>query len=244
MKSLENIRFVLVGTTHPGNIGAAARAMKTMGLTKLHLVEPLHYPSAEATARASGADDVLASVVVHQDLVSAITGCHHVYGMSARLRHLPIPVVDPRQAVARIQQHADDSQVAILFGREHSGLSNEELDKCQHLINIPANPEYSSLNLAAAVQVFAYELKMSFDPSIEVGRVGEEREAIDAKDLEHLYQHFEQSLTEIGFLDPENPKNLMRRLKRLFNRADLDRNELQILHGILRAAENNKGEQS
>ena len=244
MKSLENIRFVLVGTTHPGNIGAAARAMKTMGLTKLHLVEPLHYPSAEATARASGADDVLASVVVHQDLVSAITGCHHVYGMSARLRHLPIPVVDPRQAVARIQQQADDSQVAILFGREHSGLSNEELDKCQHLINIPANPEYSSLNLAAAVQVFAYELKMSFAPSIEVGRVGEEREAIDAKDLEHLYQHFEQSLTEIGFLDPENPKNLMRRLKRLFNRADLDRNELQILHGILRAAENNKGEQS
>ena len=244
MKSLENIRFVLVGTTHPGNIGAAARAMKTMGLTKLHLVEPLHYPNAEATARASGADDVLANAVVHQDLVSAITGCHQVYGMSARLRHLPIPVVDPRQAVAQIQQQADDSQIAILFGREHSGLSNEELDKCQHLINIPANPDYSSLNLAAAVQVFAYELKMSFDPSIEVGRVGEEREAIDAKDLEHLYQHFEQSLTEIGFLDPENPKNLMRRLKRLFNRADLDRNELQILHGILRAAENNKGEQS
>ena len=164
--------------------------------------------------------------------------------MSARLRHLPISVVDPRQAVARIQQQADDSQVAILFGREHSGLSNEELDKCQHLINIPANPEYSSLNLAAAVQVFAYELKMSFAPSIEVGRVGEEREAINAEDLEHLYQHFEQSLTEIGFLDPENPKNLMRRLKRLFNRADLDKNELQILHGILRSAENNKGEQS
>jgi TrmH family RNA methyltransferase len=244
MKSLDNIRFVLVGTTHPGNIGAAARAMKTMGLTKLHLVEPLHYPSAEATARASGADDVLANAVVHQDLVSALVGCHQVYGMSARLRHLPVPVVDPRQAVAQIQQQSDESEVAILFGREHSGLSNEELDRCQHLINIPANPDYSSLNLAAAVQVFAYELKMSFDPSIEVGRVGEEREAIDAKDLEHLYQHFEQSLTEIGFLDPENPKNLMRRLKRLFNRADLDRNELQILHGILRAAENNKGEQS
>jgi TrmH family RNA methyltransferase len=244
MKSLDNIRFVLVGTTHPGNIGAAARAMKTMGLTNLHLVEPLHYPNAEATARASGADDVLANAVVHQDLVSALAGCHQVYGMSARLRHLPVPVVDPRQAVAQIQQQSDESQVAILFGREHSGLSNEELDRCQSLINIPANPDYRSLNLAAAVQVFAYELKMSFDPSIEVGRVGEDREAIDAKDLEHLYQHFEQSLTEIGFLDPENPKNLMRRLKRLFNRADLDRNELQILHGILRAAENNKGERS
>jgi TrmH family RNA methyltransferase len=242
MNSLDNIRFVLVGTTHPGNIGAAARAMKTMGLTKLHLVEPLHYPSAEATARASGADDVLANAMVHSDLVSAITGCHQVFGMSARLRHLPVPVVDPRQAVEQIQQQPDDTQTAILFGREHSGLSNEELDHCHHLINIPANPDYSSLNIAAAVQVFAYELKMNFDPSIEVGRIGEDREAIDAKDLEHLYQHFEQSLTEIGFLDPANPKNLMRRLKRVFNRADLDRNELQILHGILRAAENNKGE--
>jgi len=242
MNSLDNIRFVLVGTTHPGNIGAAARAMKTMGLTKLHLVEPLHYPNAEATARASGADDVLANAMVHSDLVSAIAGCHQVFGMSARLRHLPVPVVDPRQAVEQIQQQPVDTQTAILFGREHSGLSNEELDRCHHLINIPANPDYSSLNLAAAVQVFAYELKMSFDPSIEVGRIGEDREAIDAKDLDHLYQHFEQSLTEIGFLDPANPKNLMRRLKRVFNRAGLDRNELQILHGILRAAENNKGE--
>ena len=242
MNSLDNIRFVLVGTTHPGNIGAAARAMKTMGLTRLHLVEPLHYPNAEATARASGADDVLANAMVHSDLVSAIAGCHQVFGMSARLRHLPVPVVDPRQAVEQIQQQPVDTQTAILFGREHSGLSNEELDRCHHLINIPANPDYSSLNLAAAVQVFAYELKMSFDPSIEVGRIGEDREAIDAKDLDHLYQHFEQSLTEIGFLDPANPKNLMRRLKRVFNRAGLDRNELQILHGILRAAENNKGE--
>ncbi len=242
MNRFDNIRFVLVGTTHPGNIGAAARAMKTMGLSKLHLVEPLHYPSAEATARASGADDILAAAVVHQDLVSAIEGCHQVYGMSARLRHLPVPVVDPRQAVEQIQHYSDDTNVAILFGREHSGLSNDELDRCQHLINVPANPEYSSLNLAAAVQVLAYEFKMSFDPTIVVGRIGEERERIEAKDLEHLYQHFEQSLTTIGFLDPKQPKNLMRRLRRLFNRADLDRNEVQILHGILRAAENGRGE--
>lgn len=237
MKTVENIRFVLVGTTHPGNIGAAARAMKTMGLSNLHLVEPLHYPSAEATARASGADDVLASAVVHQSLAAAIADCQHVYGMSARLRHLPVPIVDPRQAVEQIQQLPDESQIAIVFGREHSGLSNDELDRCQHLINIPANSEYSSLNLAAAVQVLAYELKMSFDPTIEVGRIGEDREAIDAGDLEHLYEHFEQALTTIDFLDPENPRNLMRRLRRLFNRSDLDRNELQILHGILRAAE-------
>lgn len=242
MKTLENIRFVLVGTTHPGNIGAAARAMKTMGLTNLHLVSPKIYPSAEATARASGADDVLANATVHDNLDAALAGCQQVYGMSARLRHLPVPVVNPREAVFQIQQQNDDAQIAIIFGREHSGLTNEELDRCQHLVNIPANAEYSSLNLAAAVQVLAYELKMTFDPSIEVGRVGEEREAINADDLEHLYSHFEQSLTTIGFLDPKQPKNLIRRLRRLFNRAELDRNELQILHGILRAAENHKGE--
>ena len=201
MKLLDQIRFVLVGTTHPGNIGASARAMKTMGLTNLHLVSPKIYPSAEATTRASGADDVLARAVVHDSLESAITGCQHV------------------------------------FGREHSGLSNDELDLCHTLVNIPANPEYSSLNLAAAVQVMAYELRMSFNPTIERGRIGEEREAINAEDLVHLYDHFERSLTTIGFLDPSNPRYLMRRIRRLFNRADLDRNEVQILHGILRAAE-------
>jgi len=242
MKTLDNIRFVLVGTTHPGNIGAAARAMKTMGLSNLHLVSPKIYPSAEATARASGADDVLARAAVHETLDAALEGCQQVYGMSARLRHLPVPVVNPREAVAQIQQASDEAQIAIIFGREHSGLTNEELDRCQHLVNIPANTDYSSLNLAAAVQVLAYELKMSFDPTIEVGRVGEDREAINAEDLEHLYGHFEQSLMAIGFLDPENPKNLMRRLRRVFNRADLDRNELQIMHGILRAAEKAKGE--
>jgi TrmH family RNA methyltransferase len=239
---MNNIRFVLVGTTHPGNIGAAARAMKTMGLSELHLVSPKIYPDAEATARASGADDVLAKAVVHDSLDGALQGCHQVYGMSARLRHLPVPVVNPREAVGQIQNYSADTKVAILFGREHSGLNNEELDRCQHLINIPANPDYSSLNLAAAVQVFAYELKMSFDPSIVHGRVGEQREAIAAEDMEHLYQHFERSMTTIGFLDPENPRNLMRRIRRLFNRADLDRNEVQILHGLLRAAENTRGQ--
>lgn len=237
MKTIDSIRFVLVGTTHPGNIGASARAMKTMGLTNLHLVQPKLYPSAEATARASGADDVLANAIVHDNLDSALVGCHQIYGMSARLRHLPVPILDPRQAVNHIQNLPDNAQIAILFGREHSGLSNLELDRCHQLINIPANTEYSSLNLAAAVQVLAYELKMTFDPTIQVGRIGEHRESIDAADLVHLYDHFERALTTIGFLNPDKPRNLMRRLRRLFNRADLDRNELQILHGILRAAE-------
>jgi TrmH family RNA methyltransferase len=237
MTSLDNIRFVLVGTTHPGNIGAAARAMKTMGLKNLHLVSPKIYPSAEATARASGADDILHQATVHDSLQSALTDCHYAFGLSARLRHLPVPVINPREAVEQLEKFDDDTQIAIVFGREHSGLSNEELDCCQFLVNIPANPDYSSLNLAAAVQVVAYELRMSFKPEIDFGRIGEQREAITAEDLSHLYDHFERSLTTIGFLDPDNPRYLMRRIRRLFNRADLDRNEVQIMHGILRAAE-------
>lgn len=237
MTSLDNIRFVLVGTTHPGNIGAAARAMKTMGIRNLHLVSPKIYPSAEATTRASGADDILHQAVVHDSLESALSGCHYAFALSARLRHLHVPVMNPREAVEQLEKFDDDTQIAIVFGREHSGLSNEELDRCQFLVNIPANPEYSSLNLAAAVQVVAYELRMSFKPVIDFGRIGEQREAITADDLSHLYEHFERSLTTIGFLDPDNPRNLMRRIRRLFNRADLDRNELHIMHGILRAAE-------
>jgi TrmH family RNA methyltransferase len=237
MTSLDNIRFVLVGTTHPGNIGAAARAMKTMGLKNLHLVSPKIYPSAKATARASGADDILHQATVHDSLQSALADCHYAFGLSARLRHLPVPVINPREAVEQLEKFDDDTQIAIVFGREHSGLSNEELDCCQFLVNIPANPDYSSLNLAAAVQVVAYELRMSFKPEIDFGRIGEQREAITAEDLSHLYDHFERSLTTIGFLDPDNPRYLMRRIRRLFNRADLDRNEVQIMHGILRAAE-------
>jgi TrmH family RNA methyltransferase len=234
---LENIRFVLVGTTHPGNIGAAARAMKTMGLTNLHLVAPKTFPCAEATTRASGADDVLHQATVHETLQDALADCQYAFALSARLRHFHVPVMNPRESVAELEKFDDDTQIAIVFGREHSGLSNEELDCCQYLVHIPANPEYSSLNLAAAVQVVAYELRMSFNPDIQFGRIGEEREAITGDDLTHLYDHFERSLTSIGFLDPENPRYLMRRIKRLFNRADLDKNELNIMHGILRAAE-------
>ncbi len=237
MTRLDNIRFVLVGTTHPGNIGASARAMKTMGLSNLHLVAPKIYPSAEATARASGADDVLAKAVVHETLADALQGCRHVFGMSARLRHFDMPLMNPREAAESLENYDDDTQIAVVFGREHSGLSNEEIDQCHTLVNIPANPDYSSLNLAAAVQVFAYELRMSFKPVVNPGRIGEKREPIGAEDMFHLYEHFERSLEAIGFLDPENPRYLMRRIRRLFNRADLDRNEVQILHGILRAAE-------
>ena len=242
MKTLENIRFVILKKASCLRSETPLPALKTMGLSNLHLVEPLLYPSAEATARASGADDILARSIVHSSLDAALVGCQQVYGMSARLRHLPVPVLNPREAVNQIQHSSDDAQIAIVFGREHSGLSNDELDRCQHLINIPANSDYSSLNLAAAVQVFAYELKMSFDPTIQIGRIDENRESISADDMEYLYTHFEQALMTIGFLDPDKPRKLMRRLRRLFNRAELDRNELQILHGILRAAETNRGQ--
>ncbi|NQY51413.1 MAG: RNA methyltransferase [Piscirickettsiaceae bacterium] len=241
MAILDKIRFVLIGTTHPGNIGGAARAMKTMSLSKLHLVTPKNFPNAEATARASGADDVLEEAVVHNSLKSAIADCHKIYGMSARLRHLPLHVVNPRDAALQIKQLDDETNIAIIFGSEHSGLSNNELDNCQYLINIPTNTDYSSLNLAAAVQICAYELKMIFDSITDVNNISETTDALNADDMEYLFDHFQQSLTSIGFLNPNNPKKLMRRLRRLFNRADLDRNELQILHGILRAADINGG---
>ena len=241
----DHIRFILVGTTHPGNIGAAARAMKTMGLHQLHLVAPLHYPSAEATARASGADDVLATSVVHEDLASALIGCEQVYAMSARLRHLQVPVKDPRQAVTDITPRVQaGATVAIVFGREHSGLSNAELDHCQQLIHIPANPDYSSLNLAAAVQVMAYEIKMQFAAGIDAGRIGETRHTVTSDEMEYFYAHLEKTIIKIGFMDPDNPRNLMRRLRRLFSRSDPDQNELQIMRGILSAVEQQQGDKT
>lgn len=241
MAILNKIRFVLIGTTHPGNIGGAARAMKTMSLSKLHLVTPKNFPNVEATARASGADDVLEKAVVHDSLKSAIADCHKIYGMSARLRNLPLPVVNPREAALQIKQLNDETNIAIIFGSEHSGLSNNELDNCQYLINIPANRHYSSLNLAAAVQICAYELKMIFNSIIDINNISKTEDALNVGEMEYLFDHFQRSLTSIGFLDPGNPKKLMRRLRRLFNRADLNHKELQILHGILRAADTDEG---
>ena len=158
---LDNIRIVLVHTTHPGNIGAVARAMKNMRLRKLDLVAPKQFPHAEATARASGADDLLAQARVHEDLDAALVDCRLVVGASARTRSVEWPVLDPRRCAAELSRAAADGPVAVLFGRESSGLTNEELDRCRYLVQIPANPEYASLNLAMAVQILAYELMMA-----------------------------------------------------------------------------------
>lgn len=240
--SYDNIRIVLVGTTHPGNIGGVARAMKNMCLSDLVLVAPeAEFPSGVARARASGALDVLANTRVVDTLEQAIADCQIVAGASARLRAIPWPVHDARDSAQLLAVQSEYGKVALVFGREHSGLTNEELERCSHLLHIPANPEYSSLNIAAAVQVMTYELHMAHRAmQDEKLKVPNDYPCATADELEGLYSHFEQALTTIGFLNPGNPRQLMRRLRRLFNRAHLDRMELNILRGILAAAETPK----
>lgn len=230
------VRIVLIDTSHAGNIGAAARAMKNMGLRQLYLVTPKQFPHADATARASGADDVLAQATVCANLDEALAGCGLVVGASARLRSLNVPLLDPRQCAGQVCNEAATTEVAIVFGREHSGLTNDELSRCHHLVHIPSDPDYSSLNLAAAVQVVSYELRMAsgIKPVSEVEREREELPA-SADDMARFYEHLQQTLVDIGFLDPENPRIMMRRLRRLFNRARPNDVEMNILRGILTA---------
>ncbi len=242
LSSLNRIRVVLVETSHPGNIGAVARAMKNMGLSDLALVAPRAFPHAEATARASGADDLLARAWVMPSLDAAIADCSLVVGASARSRTIPWPLMLPRDCARRMQaEAAGGAKVALVMGREKSGLSNAELERCQVHVHIPANPDYPSLNLAAAVQVLAYELRMAAleaGSALPAGKVLERDQPLaTAAEREGLYAHFERALAALDFYDPDNPRQLMRRLRRLFNRAELDRMEVNILRGILAAAE-------
>lgn len=233
---LTNIEIVLVGTTHPGNIGGAARAMKNMGLARLTLVAPQEFPSAAASSRASGADDLLAGARICADLDEALAACTLVMATSARLRTIPWPVLEPREAAAHLWRGAQQGRVAVVFGREHSGLSNHELERCGHLIHIPTSEQFSSLNLGAAVQVIAYELKLAARGEALPAPERDSPLVVDAE-LQELYRHLEEALLEIGFLNPDAPKQLMRRLKRLFNRVDLERTEVNLLRGILKAAQ-------
>lgn len=235
--TLKYIKIVLVGTTHPGNIGAAARAMKTMGLNRLALVQPKIYPAAEATARAAGADDILANTVVYDSLQAAVGDCVMVYGTSARLRALQTPIQSPEHAAAELLEYGrQKAKVAIVFGRERTGLTNAELDLCHKAIVIPSNPDFSSLNIAAAVQILCYELCKQAQAGNDL-ITREQSVPVNMEQLEHLYLHMEQVLRQIGFLDPQKPRRLMRRLKQLFNRAALDQNEYNILRGILTAVQ-------
>ncbi len=232
--NLENLRIVLVGTTHPGNIGASARAMKTMGIENLVLVNPMNFPHADATARATGADDVLVRARVADTLADAIDDCRLVIGASARLRRISVPELDPRACAARVAEVTLEAQVALVFGREQSGLSNEEMDRCHFLVRIPTNPNYRSLNLAAAVQVLAYEMRTAREHASVIETPGPKVPLLaPVAEMERFYRHLEQVLCETGFLNSANPRHLMRRLRRLFNRAVPDQNEVNILRGIL-----------
>lgn len=239
MLDLDRVRIVLVAPSHPGNIGAAARAMKTMGLSNLYLVSPESYPHAEATARASGADDVLARAVVCHDLDKALEGVTLVLGTSARARYLELPTILPRKAATHVAREAG-GEAAILFGRERSGLTNDELERCHYRVHIPANPAYSSLNLASAVQLLCYELALQTninqDAEDPLLMTGTETYA-DQIEVERLFVHLEEALFEIEFLDRAHPGQLMRRLKRLFNRTRLLHTEINLLRGILTAAQ-------
>lgn len=239
---LDRIRVVLVNTSHPGNIGGAARAMKNMGLSRLVLVEPEDFPSSEAVARASGATDILDTAQVVATLEDALVGCSLVLGTSARDRRIPWPLLDPRECAATSLQHVQQGgEVALVFGREYAGLTNEELQRCQFHVHIPANPEFSSLNLATAVQVLAYEVRMTWLAAEGQPTKQEKLETtamlnslpVTADELERFYAHLESTLVDIGFLDPQKPRHLMSRLRRLYGRAGVSKLEMNILRGIL-----------
>jgi TrmH family RNA methyltransferase len=234
---LSRIRIVLINTTHPGNIGATARAMKVMGLAQLHMVTPKTYPCAEATAMASGADDLLQRAVVHDSLESALDGCSLVLGTSARMRSLPMPQMDMRKAAESALTEHDGQDIAILFGRERYGLTNDEIQRCHQLVHIDTNPDYGSLNLAQAVQVMAYELRMAAMGKAGTWIAPSDWVPVDAGQMELFFVHLEQTLLDIQFLNPDQPKRLMARLRRLFNRARPDQNEINILRGILAASQ-------
>lgn len=236
---MQPVRIVLVNTSHPGNIGAAARAMKNMGLSSLCLVDPQVFPSAEATARASGADDLLAAVTRVDTLDAALADTGLVIGASARNRTLPVPMLDPRECAELVMQQTAGTTTAIVFGRERTGLTNAELDRCHYLVQIPANPDYPSLNVAAAVQVISYELRMA--AGLVLDRPGIRHRYATTEEMERFYQHLEETLVAIEFLDAGNPRQMMRRLRRLFGRARPNENEVNILRGILTAIERRRG---
>ena len=231
-----SIRIVLVGATHPGNIGAVARAMKNMGLSDLALVNPKHFPHVEATARATGASDVLDKATVVDTLAEALTDCVYVAGASARSRTINWPSMSPRDCAARMIRESGHGKVAAVFGPEQTGLHNDDLDLCHTLLTIPTDPGFSSLNLAMAVQVLTYELRVA--SMLDEGPVFDvEAPPATSEELERFYKHLENVLIDIEFLDPDNPRLLMRRMRRLFIRARPDKNEINILRGVLTAVD-------
>lgn len=229
---LENIRIVLVNTSHTGNIGSVARAMKTMGLHDLYLVDPVQAPDSHASALAAGATDILANATTVATLPEALAECRLSIATSARNRTLDWPLLNPRECASKLLDESPQGKVALVFGRESSGLTNDELQLCNFHVHIPANPDYSSLNLAMAVQTLAYEVRMQF---LERGEqpVVEVEDYPHNEDLERFYAHLEQTLTATNFIVRQHPGQVMTKLRRLFTRARPEETELNILRGIL-----------
>lgn len=236
---LDQIRIVLVNTSHTGNMGSAARAMKTMGLTQLVLVDPQVLPDDNAMALAAGASDVLANARIVSTLDEAIADCGLVIGTSARSRTLSWPMLDPREAGEKAVEEGVKHPVALVFGRERTGLTNDELQKCHYHVAIAANPEYSSLNLAMAVQTICYEVRMHWLRD-QAPEVESEADYPSADQLEGFYQHLEQTLLKTGFIADDHPGQVMSKLRRLFNRARPETVELNILRGILTSVQKPK----
>jgi tRNA (cytidine32/uridine32-2'-O)-methyltransferase len=232
--NLSHVRIVLVETSHTGNVGSAARAMKTMGLSNLYLVNPLVKPDSQSIALAAGASDIIGNATIVDTLDEAVSGCSLVVGTSARSRALPWPMLEPRSCGEKIVQESAASPVALVFGRERVGLTNDELQKCHYHVAIPANPDYSSLNLAMAVQVLSYEIRMAWLASNERAQPDYPAAVYPlTDDLERFYQHLEHILYQTGFIRSSNPGQIMGRLRRLFTRARPESQELNILRGIL-----------
>ncbi len=235
---LDNIRIVLVNTSHTGNIGSAARAMKTMGIHDLVLVAPESSPDGHSTAMAAGAVDILANARIVASLPEALADCGLVIGSSARSRTLEWPMLDPREAGSKAVQEASRHKVALVFGRERTGLTNDELQQCHFHVCIPANPDYSSLNLAMAVQTLCYEVRMHWLAGTPTDEALPDYPL--QQDLDRFYGHLEQSLLEVGFLRTDHPGQMMGKLRRLFNRSRPDSVELNILRGILTAMDKSR----
>ncbi|HIF9381259.1 TPA: tRNA (cytosine(32)/uridine(32)-2'-O)-methyltransferase TrmJ [Photobacterium damselae] len=234
---LENIRIVLIGTSHSGNIGSAARAMKVMGLTNLVLVDPACEIDEQAMALAAGASDIVENATIVKTLDEAIGDCGLVIGSSARSRTLEWPQLDPRESGIKTVNESASHPVAILFGRERTGLTNDELQKCHCHVYIPANPEYSSLNLAMAVQTISYEIRMAHLDAIKYQGDAKVEVYPRAKELELFYQHLEKILVKTQFINVKQPAMVMAKLRRLFTRARPELQELNILRGVLSSVE-------
>ena len=239
--NLQNFKIVMVGTTHPGNIGAAARAMYNMSFTRLALVDPQCPIGEIAYARASGANPVLDQRETHADLAQAVADCQYVVAASARRRSLSWPELDPYQLAEKLGSSDPDQRFALVFGREHSGLTNDELQLCNAMVHIPTNPDFSSLNVAAAIQLLCYEIYRRSDAPIEEKPLDAQDRAASSAEVEAYFEHLQRVLESSGFLDPQQPGLIMPRLRRLFLRSELSRNEINILRGMLSAVEKDSG---